>query len=55
MKPAATDGHVVSDEIPLVVLELVDHIDAMVAYWDINEECVFANDAYRQLVRQDKR
>jgi len=30
-----------------IVLELVDHLDAMVAYWDINETCVFANNAYR--------
>jgi diguanylate cyclase (GGDEF)-like protein/PAS domain S-box-containing protein len=30
-----------------VVLNLVDHIDAMVAYWDINQTCVFANNAYR--------
>jgi len=48
MNPAPTDGNVVFDEIPRVVLELVDHIDAMVAYWDMNQECVFANDAYRQ-------
>jgi len=48
MKQVATDGYVVSEEIPRVLLELVDHIDAMVAYWDMNQECVFANDAYRQ-------
>jgi len=30
-----------------IVLNLVDHLDAMVAYWDINQTCVFANDAYR--------
>jgi diguanylate cyclase (GGDEF)-like protein/PAS domain S-box-containing protein len=29
-----------------IVLELVDHLDAMVAYWDINQVCVFANNAY---------
>jgi diguanylate cyclase (GGDEF)-like protein/PAS domain S-box-containing protein len=28
------------------VLELVNHLDAMVAYWDINQTCVFANNAY---------
>ena len=30
-----------------IVLTLVDHLDAMVAYWDINQTCVFANEAYR--------
>ena len=34
-------------EIHDVVLELVDHLDAMVAYWDANQVCVFANSAYR--------
>jgi diguanylate cyclase (GGDEF)-like protein/PAS domain S-box-containing protein len=26
---------------------LLDHLDAMVAYWDVNEVCVYANNAYR--------
>src|ERR1044072_4558306 len=26
---------------------LLDHLDAMVAYWDTNEVCVFANNAYQ--------
>ena len=30
-----------------IVLSIVDHLDAMVAYWDINQTCVFANNAYR--------
>lgn len=29
-----------------VALELVEHLDAMVAYWDLNQVCVFANAAY---------
>ena len=49
MKQAAIeDGHVAPDDIPRVVLDLVDHVDAMLAYWDINQECRFANSAYRQ-------
>lgn len=31
-----------------VLLELVDHLDAMVAVWDADERCVFANSAYKQ-------
>lgn len=30
-----------------VALFIFDHLDAMVAYWDANEACVFANNAYR--------
>lgn len=36
-----------SDELPVIVLSLVDHLDAMVAYWDANQVCVFANNAYK--------
>ena len=32
---------------PEIVLRLVDHLDAMVAYWDSRQVCVFANNAYR--------
>jgi diguanylate cyclase (GGDEF)-like protein/PAS domain S-box-containing protein len=35
------------DEINEIVLSLVNHLDAMVAYWDIDQVNVFANDAYR--------
>src|SRR3569832_2053303 len=30
-----------------IVLDLVNHLDAMVAYWDAEQVCVFANNAYR--------
>ncbi|MCE4540626.1 PAS domain-containing protein [Pelomonas sp. P7] len=30
-----------------LVLELVDHLDAMVAYWDAGQICRFANQAYK--------
>lgn len=29
-----------------VLLEVLDHLDAMVAYWDLNRVCLFANNAY---------
>src|SRR5487761_1937633 len=29
-----------------ICLRVVDHINAMVAYWDKNEVCRFANNAY---------
>lgn len=29
-------------------LRVVNHISAMVAYWDTNQRCVFANSAYRE-------
>ncbi len=31
-----------------VALSIVNHISAMVAYWDFNQRCVFSNDAYRE-------
>ena len=31
-----------------IALFLLDHLDAMVAYWDANEVCIFANNAYRE-------
>lgn len=36
-----------ANDLNRVVLNLVDHLDAMVAYWDINQVCRFANQAYR--------
>src|SRR3569623_769169 len=30
-----------------IVLDLVNHLDAMVAYWAADQVCVFANNAYR--------
>ena len=30
-----------------ILLSLVDNLDAMLAYWDINQVCLFANNAYR--------
>jgi len=31
-----------------IALSVVNHISAMVAYWDRNQICVFSNDAYRE-------
>ena len=31
---------------PQVALRVVNHISAMVAYWDTDQRCVFSNDAY---------
>jgi diguanylate cyclase (GGDEF)-like protein/PAS domain S-box-containing protein len=45
--PDTTDPPPESKRLCEIVLNLVDHLDAMVAYWDINQTCIFANDAYR--------
>jgi PAS domain S-box-containing protein len=34
------------DDIAALALAVVDHIDAMVAYWDKSQTCRFANEAY---------
>src|SRR5262249_41628012 len=36
-----------------LILEIVNHLDAMVAYWDINQTCVFANSAFRTWFGKD--
>lgn len=35
-------------ELPQIALRTVNHIPAMVAYWDKNQRCLFSNDAYRE-------
>jgi len=35
-------------EINEIVLDLIDRLDALVAYWDIHRVCIFANRAYRE-------
>lgn len=47
MKQTSSSGPGINSESCNILLELVDHLDAMVAYWDINQVCVFANNAYR--------
>ena len=48
MRPKSTDGDDPARLVPPeILLNLVDHLDAMLAYWDINQVCVFANNAYR--------
>jgi diguanylate cyclase (GGDEF)-like protein/PAS domain S-box-containing protein len=37
-----------------IALFLLDHLDAMVAYWDRNEVCLFANNAYRDWFGKSK-
>ncbi len=34
------------EELGRIALSLVNHLDAMTAYWDMDQVCVFANDAY---------
>jgi diguanylate cyclase (GGDEF)-like protein/PAS domain S-box-containing protein len=48
-------GHPRNDaELCELVLTLLDHLDAMVAYWDANQVCVFANNAYREWFGKSK-
>lgn len=46
MKPNAASGRPTPDALGEIVLTLVDHLDAMVAYWDVDQVCAFANNAY---------
>ena len=46
--PDADHRRTAAGEIDEIVLELVDSLDAMLAYWDADQVCVFANSAYRE-------
>lgn len=46
MKSEPPGHRLEAGEIHQIVLQLVDHLDAMVAYWDADQVCVFANNAY---------
>jgi PAS domain S-box-containing protein len=37
-----------TSNLPAIALAVVDHIPAMVAYWDTSETCRFANQAYKE-------
>jgi len=47
MNQASTQPPRSTDESCVPLAEIVDHLDAMVAYWDADRRCVFANAAYR--------
>jgi PAS domain S-box-containing protein len=46
MDPTPPDDRPPSEDLRDLVLDLLDHLDAMVAYWDSDQVCVFANNAY---------
>jgi PAS domain S-box-containing protein len=41
------EGAASRSELPTILLHIVDHISAMLAYWDRDQVCVFANEAYQ--------
>jgi diguanylate cyclase (GGDEF)-like protein/PAS domain S-box-containing protein len=42
-EPVGRDG----EDVAALLTDLVDHLDAMVAYWDLDQRCRFANQAYK--------
>lgn len=46
IEPNPRGCHLGTESLSKIVLNIVDHLDAMVAYWDINQVCLFANNAY---------
>ena len=49
-EPRLGDG----EEVGALLIDLVDHLDAMVAYWDVNQVCRFANRAYKVWFGRDR-
>lgn len=47
MEPKEGQHEAAPAQIHALLLDLVDHLDAMVAYWNEDEVCLFANNAYR--------
>jgi diguanylate cyclase (GGDEF)-like protein/PAS domain S-box-containing protein len=48
MNSNPSDRHLEAERFSEVLLTIVDHLDAMVAYWDVNQVCLFANTAYQE-------
>jgi len=48
MREGAKNGLVATHESNAIARKIVDNIDAMVAYWDGDRVCRFANDSYRK-------
>jgi len=48
MKESSKTGLGATPESNAIARKIVDNIDAMVAYWDNDRVCRFANDAYRK-------
>lgn len=46
MNPARHEFQLPCPDIRDLVLDLVNHLDAMVAFWNADQVCAFANDAY---------
>lgn len=46
MSTGIAGEHRSREELGEIALNLVDHLDAMMAYWDSDQVCVFANHAY---------
>ena len=44
----------ISPERSQIVLDLVDHLDVLLAYWDANQVCRFANRAYMEWFGQGR-
>jgi diguanylate cyclase (GGDEF)-like protein/PAS domain S-box-containing protein len=54
MKTANPDPCASEQRSACIALDLVDHLDALVAYWDADQVCQFANGAYRDWFGKDK-
>ena len=52
-RPSSREANNHAEDVSVLLVELVEQLDAMVAYWDGDQRCRYANGAYKQWFGRD--